>query len=266
MIEFEDNLLNFEESADDLANKKERVEGEEQVNEEYPNQAPPPLSDAAASEAPSESGDEGTRKRRTTLLGNLATGGRFSRGYSLGHLQLHLTKEQRQNKDETFALPPDDYYLMEENDALGIFLEKPDQLPGFSLFDQSRSMANVLNKAQEQSGEDGEEGGGGPPKSGDGTGIEEPAIPPDYVFPVQRNAVEQQSKLAVMRNLRSYQQKKAERNEGKCYYDEDEVDLSFLTAKPVTFLILGKPGIGKTTLAIKLAEKMHSVHLNRNWS
>lgn len=251
MVDVDDSMLAFLEAEEEARDKNGLNDGD-------PSQAPPPLS----GEAPSEIGDEGSRKRRTTLLGNLVTGGRISRGYSLGHLHLHLTKEQRVKKDETFALPPDDYYLMEEHDGLGIFLEKPDQLPGFSMDDQSliqRSMASVLSKAQEQSGEGGEE----VPKV---EGTEEPVAPPDYVFPVQRNAVEQQSKLTVMRNLTTYQQRKADRTEGKCYYDEDEVDLSFLTARPVTFLILGKPGIGKTTLATKLAEKMHSVHLNRNYS
>lgn len=195
------------------------------------------------------------RKRRTSLLGNLMAEGRVSRGYSIGHLMLHLTKEQRERKDDTFALPPDDYYLMDEHDALGIFLEKPEQLPG-TLIEQLQAQENKEKEEKKTSvGEDGE-AKPEEPKEG------EPPV--DYVFPVARNAVELQNKLFITRNLRSYQENYDKTLvQGKCYYGEDEIDLSFLTSKPVTFLIMGKPGIGKTTLGAKLAEKMHSVHLNR---
>ncbi|XP_060093981.1 adenylate kinase 9 [Heteronotia binoei] len=37
-------------------------------------------------------------------------------------------------------------------------------------------------------------------------------------------------------------------------YDEDEADKEFLMSKPTCFLILGKPGIGKKTLATKIAQ------------
>ncbi|XP_054857615.1 adenylate kinase 9 isoform X2 [Eublepharis macularius] len=37
-------------------------------------------------------------------------------------------------------------------------------------------------------------------------------------------------------------------------YDEDEADKAFLMSKPTCFLILGKPGVGKKTLATKLAQ------------
>ncbi|XP_015279090.1 PREDICTED: adenylate kinase 9-like, partial [Gekko japonicus] len=37
-------------------------------------------------------------------------------------------------------------------------------------------------------------------------------------------------------------------------YDEDEADKAFLMSKPTCFLILGKPGIGKKTLATKIAQ------------
>ena len=38
-------------------------------------------------------------------------------------------------------------------------------------------------------------------------------------------------------------------------YDEEEAELRFLLSKPTCFLMLGKPGAGKTTLARRLAQE-----------
>ena len=38
-------------------------------------------------------------------------------------------------------------------------------------------------------------------------------------------------------------------------YDEDEAEQKYLTSKPTCFLVVGKPGSGKTTMAKKLADE-----------
>jgi adenylate/nucleoside-diphosphate kinase len=45
-------------------------------------------------------------------------------------------------------------------------------------------------------------------------------------------------------------------------YDEDEVEQKFLNSKPTCFLIVGKPGCGKTTIAKKLAEEWRAELVN----
>lgn len=80
--------------------------------------------------------------------------------------------------------------------------------------------------------------------------------------PVGRNAVELASRFYAERNLYSYLANTKIPNE-KNYYDEDEVDLSCITQKPTCCIILGKPGIGRTTLAKRLAAKLNAVHICR---
>jgi len=81
--------------------------------------------------------------------------------------------------------------------------------------------------------------------------------------PVGRNAVEMASRFYMERNLFSYTVNTNIPNE-KNYFDEDEVDLSCITQKPLSYIILGKPGVGKTTLANRLAAKLNAVHICRN--
>ncbi|CAF1144837.1 unnamed protein product [Adineta ricciae] len=45
-------------------------------------------------------------------------------------------------------------------------------------------------------------------------------------------------------------------------YDTEEADKKFLESKPTCFLILGKPGVGKTLLARKLADDWHAELIN----
>jgi signal recognition particle GTPase len=73
------------------------------------------------------------------------------------------------------------------------------------------------------------------------------------------------SRFYVERNLFSYLAHATIPTE-KSYYDDDEVYLSALTRKPVSYLLLGKPGAGVTTLAAKLARKMNLVHIYRKTS
>ncbi|NXH48211.1 KAD9 kinase, partial [Dicaeum eximium] len=42
-------------------------------------------------------------------------------------------------------------------------------------------------------------------------------------------------------------------------FDEDEAEISFLLSKPTCFIVFGKPGSGKKTLASKLAQRWNSI-------
>ena len=47
-------------------------------------------------------------------------------------------------------------------------------------------------------------------------------------------------------------------------FDEDEAEQNLLKSKPTCFLIIGKPGVGKTTLAKKLSQEWKTEFINRN--
>ena len=48
-------------------------------------------------------------------------------------------------------------------------------------------------------------------------------------------------------------------------FDEDEAEQGFLVSKPTCFLITGKPGVGSTTIAKKLASTWKAELVNRNY-
>ena len=47
-------------------------------------------------------------------------------------------------------------------------------------------------------------------------------------------------------------------------YNEDKAEIKYLLSKPVSFVVLGKPGCGKSTLAKKLAEYWRCELINGN--
>ncbi|CAG7831407.1 unnamed protein product [Allacma fusca] len=46
------------------------------------------------------------------------------------------------------------------------------------------------------------------------------------------------------------------------YYGYEDINYAGLTSKPTNFLVLGKPGVGLTTFAMKFAEKMNLVYIS----
>lgn len=49
-------------------------------------------------------------------------------------------------------------------------------------------------------------------------------------------------------------------------FDEDQAELRFLLSKPVCFLVVGKPGSGKTSLSKLIAQEWKCILINGNLS
>lgn len=79
------------------------------------------------------------------------------------------------------------------------------------------------------------------------------------------NIIIQADGQSIDKAQRELQAKKDEKNINYSLidsYDEDEVEQKFLNSKPTCFLIVGKPGCGKTTIAKKLAEEWRAELIN----
>ena len=68
----------------------------------------------------------------------------------------------------------------------------------------------------------------------------------EYDEDVQRYEADSYEKATVITNFEDYVLQDS--------FNEDEVEHRFLKSKPSCFLIIGKPGVGKTIIAKKLAE------------
>ncbi len=80
--------------------------------------------------------------------------------------------------------------------------------------------------------------------------------------PIARAIVESSNKFQVERNLFSHLNTTYNPRHTNHFQDED-IELEALIFRPPSFIFLGKPGVGKTTQARKLAEKLSAVFISR---
>jgi len=82
------------------------------------------------------------------------------------------------------------------------------------------------------------------------------------VTPIGRNMVEFFNTVHTERNTQTYAANTKFPTISN-YYDDFDVDVNSLKKIPHTYILLGKPGIGKTTLAKKMAEILNAIYVNR---